>query len=468
MYVVRGKYIFVVLYCLGSLIVGKFLVEITLLVYNPPQPIQITNESVLSTNSPSQTTLLAQQMPFNAQQVEFDLLNNIKQFGVNSDPHLNNGLGGLWVNWRYGSSPLQTNINGTGQTDGAEGISLRHDDLTDLRYLHNLWSYKHAYPHETTFDKELNRFTKIIRQEFTGTENERGWIYNVFMNLYTLSHDQFYLDTALNLIQGYAEHFQSQVGMIFKINAKHPHGTYRVDYAIEQACDLIEAGTQFHQSEWVAKGYSVLSFVYNHAYIARYNTFATQMEDVLNRDGSVNAHETFYVGYSNQYLVHGNHMQMGGMSQIIVSLLQAYAITQKNALLDKATSLLDQLISPTSGLQMWDQQNGGYFFSANFSGSTASEPGTLTVDRNRKEAGRQSIMLQTFHLANKFTRNKYKDMEQKMLLVALHHIYDPNVHGVHYMVRADWSPVKFTNGTPDTVSTSEAIGAELESLFSVQ
>jgi hypothetical protein len=49
------------------------------------------------------------------QDIEIDLLTNIKDNGFDSDA---NGLGGLWVNWRYGTRPLQTNINGTGESDG--------------------------------------------------------------------------------------------------------------------------------------------------------------------------------------------------------------------------------------------------------------------------------------------------------------------------------------------------------------
>src|SRR6266700_5699650 len=70
--------------------------------------------------------------------VELDIMNNIKAHGFHTDPGINNGMGGLYINWRYGSNPLQVNVNGTGETDETSGATLRHDDLTDLRYLHNL------------------------------------------------------------------------------------------------------------------------------------------------------------------------------------------------------------------------------------------------------------------------------------------------------------------------------------------
>ncbi|HEY7418355.1 MAG TPA: hypothetical protein VH593_24450, partial [Ktedonobacteraceae bacterium] len=46
--------------------------------------------------------------------MERDVLNNIMQNGFDGNPGINNGLGGLWVNWIYGTNPLQTNLNGSG------------------------------------------------------------------------------------------------------------------------------------------------------------------------------------------------------------------------------------------------------------------------------------------------------------------------------------------------------------------
>jgi hypothetical protein len=43
-----------------------------------------------------------------------DMLRNVHSQGINRNPAVNHGLGGLWINWRYGSSPLQTNFKGSG------------------------------------------------------------------------------------------------------------------------------------------------------------------------------------------------------------------------------------------------------------------------------------------------------------------------------------------------------------------
>ena len=62
---------------------------------------------------------------------------DVRDNGFNSNPSINNGLGGLYINWRYGSKPFEANFTGDGKSD-ITGTSARHDVLTDLRCLHNL------------------------------------------------------------------------------------------------------------------------------------------------------------------------------------------------------------------------------------------------------------------------------------------------------------------------------------------
>src|SRR5204862_2771515 len=49
--------------------------------------------------------------------VATEMLANIRENGFNPDLAINSGMGGLLVNWRYGSRPLQANINGAGEAD---------------------------------------------------------------------------------------------------------------------------------------------------------------------------------------------------------------------------------------------------------------------------------------------------------------------------------------------------------------
>jgi hypothetical protein len=392
--------------------------------------------------------------------IELDMLNNIKLYGYNSDPTIDNGLGGLFINWRYGTNPLQTNVNGTGETDEVSGQALRHDPLTDLRYLHNLWLYKSQNPSDSSFDSEIARYTPIVKYDYANSHDARGWVYDTFADIYTLSHDTFYKDTMISLAQGYEHTFNPQVGSIYK-KGSDGLGVYRVDLVLEAGCALVQAGTQFNNDTWTQDGLSTIKFVYDHAYMPQYHTFSSQMSGVLQSDGTVNPHEPFFVSGSTR----GNELRMGNISQIVTSLLDAYKATHNQDFLNKATDLLDPLSLPNNSLGLWDTNQGGYFYGVIFSGTSAADPGNMQVDRKRKEAGRQAIMLQAFHMANELTNNRYKDMEARMLDVTLHHIYNPVIHGVPYVLNADWSAQRFSNGTLSNVDTTEAIGATLEALF---
>src|ERR1700685_2481368 len=96
-----------------------------------------------------------------AQDIAYAMLQNLQQNGFDSDPRVNDGLGGLWINWRTGSKPLLVDFNGSGVTDKTSVP--RHDPLTDFRYLHNLLSWKHQHPQDTQFDSELARYTAIVK-----------------------------------------------------------------------------------------------------------------------------------------------------------------------------------------------------------------------------------------------------------------------------------------------------------------
>jgi hypothetical protein len=403
--------------------------------------------------------------------VEVDMLNDFKAYGYNSDPNINNGLGGLFINWRYGTNPLQTNVNGSGETDDASGQALRHDPLTDLRYIHNLWLYKSQHPGDNRLESEIARYTPIIKEEFANAHDQRGWVYDIIADIFVLSQDNFYQDALISMAQNYAHTFNSQIGSIYNKYKQGTDGlgTYRVDNVLEAGCALVQAGTLFNNDNWIQDGLSTVKFVYDHAYIPQYHTFASQMSEVLQSDGTVNPNELFFVGASSSqnYTVHGNELRMGNISQMIISLLDTYQVTHNQDFLHKATDLIDPLSLPNNELGLWDTNNGGYFYSIAFQGPSPTNPGSIRVDRKRKEAGRQAIMLQALHMADEFTNNRYKDMEDRMLDVTLHHIYNPALHGVPYLVNADWSPPKFANNTLNNMDTTEAMGATLEALFSL-
>jgi len=441
---------------------GLLLLSLILLVRGCSQPLK--NHQTKRATAPAST--VGHRTPAVIHNIETSILDNIKANGFDGDPSINNGMGGLFINWRYGTNPLQTNVNGTGEPDDASA-NPRHDLLTDIRYIHNLWSYKHENPADTRYDSEIARYTPIIKAEFAHHENERGWLFDEFMAVYNLSNDGFYKDTAYSLASGYAHAFDPAVGSIYKKNSGHSNGSYRVDNVLEAGCALVQASVLFNKPEWMQKGVSTINFIYAHAYVESYHTFASQMDNVLQPDGSVNPNQTFFSGTTKNYTVSGRNIQMGAVAQIAISLLDAYKVTHNQDLLNKATDLLDSYALPANPLGMWDTKNGGYYFSVNFLGTSPTNPGRLSLNKAHKEVGRQIIMLQAFHIANELAGGKYKETEDQLQSLAVNKIYYAPGHGVLYDVNSDWSLRKLPNGTYEDMVTTEAMGAELESLFSL-
>ena len=240
--------------------------------------------------------------------IEISILDNIQQNGWDHDPSINGGLGGLWINWRYGTAPLLVDFNGTATTDQTSSAPLRHDPLTDIRYLHNLWLYKSQNPKDTRYDGEITKYTAIIKTEWANAHDaQRGWLYDEeFSALYQLSHDSFYLQQMQNLASAYARSINSKADIFFKTSSAHPGGYYRPADALETGLALIQAGTQFHNSSWVQLGQNEVNFVYQHAYIPQYHTFPSVMDQVLNSAGQVNTSQSFYIDNYRNYVVYGN------------------------------------------------------------------------------------------------------------------------------------------------------------------
>ncbi len=124
--------------------------------------------------------------------VEGIVVNVPKNIHTNGfDGQANDGLGGLWINWRYGTQPLQTNFDDAGNAHGSS-VPPRQDRLVDLRYVHTLWLYKRQHLDDVQFDGELMKYTNIVKHEFTNHPDERGWVFDTLVDLYRLSHDAFY------------------------------------------------------------------------------------------------------------------------------------------------------------------------------------------------------------------------------------------------------------------------------------
>ncbi len=409
--------------------------------------------------------------PISADDAILTVLDNIKQNGYDSSKSVNNGLGGLWVNWRYGTNPLQSNFSGSGDTQNdVTGQTLRHDRLTDLRYVHNLWLYKSVHPSDTQFDGELQRYTRIVKSEFSSARDDRGWVYDELIDIYRLSHDTFYQTAARNLATYFASStVQPKPGVVYKTSSDQPNGYYRVDLAVEIGCALVQAGTTFQKPEWVANGQQIIQFVFNHAYIASYHALAYQMNNVLLPDGSLNPNQTIERGLYGHTHIEGGQVRAGSIAQVILSFLHTYTVTHDATYLNHATDLLDPLTSQNNSLGLWDSSKQlGYFSQTVFPGPTVTNPGTPKTSKNKKEAGRQIQMLEAFRVANTVTNDKYAQMQSVMQEVTLGKAYYAAGHGYIYEMNADWQLLILPNGQHEDWVTTEAMGIALESLLSLQ
>lgn len=395
-----------------------------------------------------------------------EMLEDIHANGLNADPALNGGLGGLWINWRYGSRPLQVNLNGTGAPDGDAVKPERHDVLTDLRYLHDLYLYKKLSPADTRFDGDIARFRKIAELEWTDTHNERGWLYDELIDMARLSGDPFFKQTARGLAANYAAGLaKSPAGVIFKKNAKHAQGYYRVDLALETGCALIQAGVEFGEPKWIETGRKTLKFVYEHAYVSKFHVFGKQMDEVLLADGGVNPNEKFY---SDQKMVTGGEVRMGEAGQMITSLLHVHEATHEKEFLDRALELLQPMLPETNTLGLWDPEHLGYFASVKLSGKDFKNPGELAKKSPKKECGRQLHMLEGVMLANEATGHRYQALEDAILRVALEKAYDAPGHGYMYEKAADWSYLRMPNGSNGDWVTAEAMEIATQVLLKLE
>ena len=403
-----------------------------------------------------------------ADTVALAMLKNIQENGFNPDPRINGGLGGLWINWRMGTKPLLVNFNGSGSPDKIDPP--RHDELTDLRYLHNLLSWKHQHPQDTQFDGELQRFNAIVKREYANTHNERGWIYDELMDMARLSGDSFFRETARTLAEFYAtREFHPDIGAIYKTNAAKPRGYYRVDNALETGCALVQAGVEFKQPDWSARGERLVNFVYDHAYLRDSHIFLNQMDEVRLPDGTANPNEKIYREPFRNYVADGGVVRFGSVGQIALSLLHAYILTTNSIYLDRANDLLLPLTAEKNLLGLWDAKDGGYFNGLEFGGPDFKNPGKPKLLDSKKESGRQFHMLQAFHVADKLTGGKYQAMEEAMLQVLVAKAYYPQGQGIFYEVSPDWSPLKLQKKKSEAEDwvTSEAMGCAMLALFSL-
>ena len=408
--------------------------------------------------------------PMDVESIVVDVLQNMQSNGF--DAQANGGLGGLWLNWRYGTDPLQTNFDAAGNANGSL-VPPQQDRLADLRYVQNLWLYKTQHHDDTQFDDELMNYTAIVKAEFSNHPDERGWVFDTLVNLSHLSHDSFYNQTAqAEAMYLDTAHFHRSLGAYYKTSHSHPHGYYPVDVALETGSALLQAGSLFHHKQWSKDGKTILAFVEKHAYLGHSHVFASYMDNVLLQSGKLNPTETFFRGTDQGgQMINGGQVTVGLAAQEILSLLDAYQVTNDETLLDKAQELLAPLRAQPNALGLWDTHHLGYYAALTFPGKTIAHPGTPVLSKKTKQGGQQVLMLEAFQVANTLTNGTYIGMVMAMEQVATTDAYYAAGHGYLEKETADWKPLVLrtddNTGEAEDWVTTETMGIALHALQSL-
>jgi len=397
-----------------------------------------------------------------------DVLENIRKNGFNPDPDINKGLGGLWINFRTGSQPLETNFSTAGvpYTVNKDGTK-RHDELTDLRYLHNLWTCRAVFPDIPVADAEIERFTKIVKYELDSGANQRGWVYDLVFDLHRLSGDTFYRDAARSQAKYFADDmYKPELGTVCKIKKKNGVTTssYRVDHSLEIGCALVQAGSVFGESSWTQKGKAIIDFVYENAYLPQYRTFPSELDEIVLASGKASPNPRFYRFGDTE----GGSAKPPALGQMALALLHAHVVTKDESYLHRATELLLPLTARDNALGLWDSEHGGYWDKTVFSGTHVREAGTAKVRKGDKEGARQLHLLQAYAVANRLTGGQFREMEEALLGIALEKAYSPSGRGYVYLQAPDWSLLTAKQGGKRDWVTTEAMGIALEALLSLQ
>jgi hypothetical protein len=356
--------------------------------------------------------------------------------------------GGLFINWRgtwsgdLATASANTNIQETGLSDQQAGSASRHDPLTDLTYLVNLFAYQAIQPDDREFAAAAARMEPIVKQEYGAEGYYRCWVYFQLRDLGSLQPAQGWDAFAARFAAGvYRHYYDSQAGTV--ADPRHG-GIYRTDYAAECGAMLIDAGQREHQAAWVSAGNSTLAHLIARAQNPNTHLFPLQMKVGPARDTVVQAQLT-----------------IGEEAQLLNSFLDAYDLTGNKSYLDAAVQAVNSLYSPAIGL--WDRVHDGFFFSAHADGQS--------LNVHYKES-RQAWMLPLLqHLARIEGGGVWTGREQEMLTVVRDKLWQPSINGYPYRESVNFTIYQSHNGPGRTHVqedwvTSEAMGIAGESLVS--
>ena len=356
--------------------------------------------------------------------------------------------GGLFINWRgtwpgdFATAAANTNIKESGLSDQQAGSAPRHDPLTDLTYLVNLYAYQAIYPHNQAFAPDVTRMEPIVKQEYANVGYYRCWVYFQLRDLGELQPAQGWDAIAARFAASVYQHFyDSQAGAI--ADPRH-NGVYRTDYAAECGAMLIDAGQRTHDAAWIRAGSSTLAHLVQRAQNPQTHLFPLQMKLGPTQDMVVQA-----------------QLKVGEEAQLLNSFLDAYDLAGNKSYLNAVVQAVNSLYSPAIGLR--DRGRGGFFFSVSADGRH--------LNTHYKES-RQAWMLPLLqHLARIEGGGVWAGRQEEMLAVMRDKLWQPSIHGYPYRESPSFAIYQSHNGPGRTRVvedwvTSEAMGIACESLDS--
>jgi hypothetical protein len=356
--------------------------------------------------------------------------------------------GGLFINWRgswngdSATATANTNIQESGQTDQEAGSTSRHDPLTDLTYLVNLYAFQAIYPQDRQFAADAARMEPVVKQEWDTGSYYRCWVYFQFTDLNQLQPGQGWAAIADRFAAGvYGYYYNSQTGAI--ADPRH-NGVYRSDFAAECGAMLIDAGYREHNAAFIAAGNSALGHLLQRAQNPQTHLFPLQMQLGRVRDTVVQSQVT-----------------VGEEAQLLDAFLDAYDLTKNKSYLEAVVRAVDSMYSPAIGL--WDEVHGGFFFSVDADGS-----GLNTHYKESRQAWMLPLLAQLARIEH---GGVWAAREQQMLTVVRDMLWQPSIDGYAYRVTPSFSIYQSTDGPGHSLVnedwvTSEAMGIAGESLVS--
>jgi hypothetical protein len=316
--------------------------------------------------------------------------------------------GGLFVNWRgtwngdLGTAASNTNVQTNGLSDSQAGANPRHDPLTDLVYLRNLYAYRASHPAHNEYAQDLDRMEPIVKEEYAQSSYYRCWVYFQFRDLDRLGPGRGWGAIAAHFASGAYQHFYDRQAGTF---VDQGTSTYRTDFAGECGAMLIDAGRRQGNADWTRAGGSTLSHLIQRAQNPTTHLFPLQMRLGQQQDTVVQA-----------------QMKMGEEAQLLDSFLDAYDVTADRRYLTTAIQATESLYDPAIGL--WDKTNGGFFFSVDADGRN--------LESAYKET-RQAWMLPLLrHLTRVDGGAQWAVREQTMVSIVRDRLWQASISGFPY------------------------------------